>query len=123
MMLFRECMEEVLKLCKHFDWKVLPQINSLYNETMFNVTEHQSSIYNQSYPLVEGLSLHFVQIYLSCMIKHMNDKTTYEHIKNALEPFLEILQHSNNKSLREKVYHYVFEALIEKKEADNTILP
>lgn len=55
MMLFRDIMEEQIKLCKHFSWKVIKPINQLQADTILNVTETQ---------VVQGILLNFVQIYV-----------------------------------------------------------
>lgn len=39
MLLFREIIEEHIKICKHFNWKTVPQLNALYTETILNLTE------------------------------------------------------------------------------------
>ncbi|CAD8167304.1 unnamed protein product [Paramecium pentaurelia] len=114
MLLFREIIEEQIKICKHFNWKTVPQIIALYNETVLNLTEFQT---------VQGASLHFIQIFVQCMAKHMSDSTvTYVQVKDLLEGFLDILKHSPNKTLRDKTIQYVYEYL-EERQANESYLP
>ncbi|CAD8084384.1 unnamed protein product [Paramecium primaurelia] len=114
MLLFREIIEEQIKICKHFNWKTVPQLIALYNETVLNLTEFQT---------VQGATLHFIQIFVQCLAKHMSDSTvTYVQIKDLLEGFLDILKHSPNKTLRDKTIQYVYE-YIEEKQANETYLP
>ncbi|CAD8068233.1 unnamed protein product [Paramecium primaurelia] len=114
MLLFREIIEEQIKICKHFNWKTVPQLIALYNETVLNLTEFQT---------VQGASLHFIQIFVQCMAKHMSDSTvTYVQVKDLLEGFLDILKHSPNKTLRDKTIQYVYEYL-EERQANESYLP
>ncbi|CAK85815.1 unnamed protein product (macronuclear) [Paramecium tetraurelia] len=114
MLLFREIIEEQIKICKHFNWKTVPQLIALYNETVLNLTEFQT---------VQGAALHFIQIFVQCMAKHMSDSTvSYVQVKELLEGFLDILKHSPNKTLRDKTIQYVYE-YIEERQAQESYLP
>ncbi|CAD8099344.1 unnamed protein product [Paramecium sonneborni] len=113
MLLFREIIEEQIKICKHFNWKTVPQLIGLYNETVLNLSEFQT---------VQGATLHFIQIFVQCMAKHMSDSTvTYIQVKDLLDTFLDILKHSPNKTLRDKTIQYVYE-YIEEKQSNETYL-
>ncbi|CAD8098734.1 unnamed protein product [Paramecium sonneborni] len=113
MLLFREIIEEQIKICKHFNWKTVPQLIALYNETVLNLSEFQT---------VQGATLHFIQIFVQCMAKHMSDSTvTYIQVKELIDGFLDILKHSPNKTLRDKTIQYVYE-YIEEKQSNETYL-
>lgn len=54
------------------------------------------------------------------MAKHITDEEVPQSvIKEFLQPFLDIVAHTNNKSLREKIYQYVFEYIKDKHESEN----
>ncbi|CAD8165665.1 unnamed protein product [Paramecium octaurelia] len=111
MLLFREIIEEQIKICKHFNWKTVPQLIALYHESVLNLTEFQT---------VQGATLHFIQIFVQCLAKHMSDSTvTHVQVKDLLEGFLDILKHSPNKTLRDKTIQYVYEYIEERQKNEN----
>ncbi|KAM3141050.1 hypothetical protein pb186bvf_006851 [Paramecium bursaria] len=104
MLLVREIIEEIFKYLSSSNWKQQNNLNQIYLEQLLKAEEFQN---------IQGLALHFIQIFIPSMEKFINEQTTHQQIQEALNPFLETIRDSPNKSIREKLIQFIFEYLKE----------